>query len=93
LYDQLQRRSEMLANFLSRNAIDAAEIFSDDWELEQDEFCQLIKNHMHTHKNNSSCKHLDIADSCFTDGGILRRRITIIITPKSMQSRNHFKDS
>ena len=68
-----KKLNEMPANFLSRNAIDAVGIFSDNWKLkqEQDEFCQSIKKHMHTHKQTCSCKHLEIADSCFTDGGIL----------------------
>jgi hypothetical protein len=35
---------------------------------------------MHTHKNNCNCKHLEIADSRFTDDGIL-------VTPKSMTAK------
>jgi hypothetical protein len=44
-------------DFLSRNAIDAMGIFSDQWKLvqEQDEFCNSIKQHMHKHKTNCSC--------------------------------------
>jgi hypothetical protein len=36
------------------------QIFSDQW-----------KKHMHTQTNNFDCKHLEIADSCFTNGRIL----------------------
>jgi hypothetical protein len=44
--------SEMSTDFLSRNAINAVGISSDNWKLkqEQDEFCQSIRKHMHTHK-------------------------------------------
>jgi hypothetical protein len=41
-----KKGSEMPSDFLSRNAIDAMRIFSDDWKLkqEQDEFCRSNKN-------------------------------------------------
>ena len=49
---------------------------------------------MHTHNNNCNCKHLEIADSFFTDGGILWRHITrhgkqktVLLTPKSMRNK------
>ncbi len=82
----------MPADYLSRNAIDVIGIFSDQWKLaqeEQDEFCTL-----YTHTNNCSCKHLEIADSCFTDAGIfwirifrLDKRKTVIIVPKTLRQK------
>jgi hypothetical protein len=47
-----KKGSKMPADFLSRNAIDAVGIFSDDWKLkqEQDECCQSVIKHMHIHK-------------------------------------------
>ena len=64
----------MPADFLSINIIDANGNFSDNWKLEQDGFCKFIKKYMHTDKNNCSCKHLEIANSRFTDGGILWKK-------------------
>jgi hypothetical protein len=53
-----KKRSEMPADFWSRNAIDAVGIFSNKWKLdqEQDEFCQCLKKHMHTHKKIQQIK-------------------------------------
>jgi transcription termination factor Rho len=55
---------------------------------------QINQKHMHSHKQTCSCKLLKIADSCFTDGGILWKRITwhgkqktVIVTPKSIRSK------
>jgi hypothetical protein len=49
---------------------------------------------MHAYKSNCNYKHLEIADSCFTGGGILRRRMTrhgkhkaVSIAPKSVISK------
>jgi hypothetical protein len=72
-----KKGSEMLADFLCQNAIDAVGIFSHQWKLEQErnEFCSSIKQHMHRYKTMCSCKHLEIANSCFMDDGILWRKI------------------
>jgi hypothetical protein len=76
----IKKGSELPADFLSSFAIDAMGICLDNWKLKQkpDEFCHLIKKKLiYTHKHNFSCRHLEIADSCFTVGGILWKRITI----------------
>ncbi len=91
-----KKGSETPADSLSRNAIDTVGIFSDHWKLEkeQDEFCSFIKQHTHRHKAICSCKHLEIADSCFTDNGILWRGIqrhgkqkTVIIVPQTLRQK------
>jgi hypothetical protein len=55
---------------------------------------------MHKPKNDCSCKHLEITDSCFTDFGILLRRIIqhgkqikIIIVPKTLRQKIIISDS
>ena len=90
-----KKGSEMPADFLSRNVVDAVGIFEDNWkaEQEQDEYCQILKNHMQK-KKTCKCKQLEEAKTCFLDKGFLWRRITrhgkqktVLVTPKSMRDK------
>jgi hypothetical protein len=61
---------------------------------EQENFCSFIKQHMHKHKTNCSRKHIEIADSCFMDNGILWRRLlrhinknTVIVVPQILTQK------
>jgi hypothetical protein len=90
-----EKGSEMPADFLSRNAIDAVKIFDDNWKLaqEQDEYCQIIKQHMER-KKACQCSQLEISKSCFMGNGLLWRRLqrlgrqsTVLVTPKSMREK------
>jgi hypothetical protein len=88
----------MPADFLSRRAIDAVLIFPDDFKLkqEQDECCQSIIKHMHTHKQTCSCTHLEIANSCLlmeefcekeSQDMVNRKQL---LSPQKHEVQNHF---
>ena len=63
-----KKGSEMPADFLSRNAIDAVGSFDQNWiaAQEQDKYCEIVKQHMAMTKD-CKCKQLEIAKSCFMD--------------------------
>ena len=90
-----KKGSEMPADFLSRNAIDAVSPFDDNWKTaqEEDDYCELIKQHM-TQKSTCKCQKLEIAKTCFMDQGLLWRRTlrhgkqrTVLIVPKSLREK------
>ena len=90
-----KKGSEMPADFLSRNAVEAVGIFDDNWKLaqEQDEYCQIVKQHMEK-KKTCQCSQLEISKSCFLDNGLLWRRLqrhgkqsTVLVTPASLREK------
>ena len=90
-----KKGSEMPADFLSRNAIDAVGIFDQNWitAQEQDKYCEIVKQHM-AMKKDCKCKQLEVAKSCFMDSGLLWRRInrhsrqrTVLIAPESLREQ------
>ncbi len=91
-----KKGSEMPPYFLSRNAIEKLGFFF--WWKEirtrTGRILPVHQKHMHTHKNNCNCKHLEVAESCFAGSGILWKRIirhgkhkSVIIAPKSLRSK------
>ena len=90
-----KKGSEMPADFLSRNAVEAIGPFDDNWTAaqEEDEYCGLMKQHMNP-KSNCECQKLQIAKTCFMDQGLLWRRTlrngkqrTVLIVPKSLRAK------
>ena len=56
-----KKDSEMPADFLSRNAVEAVGIFDDNWKIaqEQDEYCEIVKTtHGSKEKLLVQCKQL-----------------------------------
>ena len=58
-----KKGSEIPADFLSCNAVEAIDIFDDNWKLaqEQDKYCKIVKQHIFK-KKSCKCNQLEVAN-------------------------------
>jgi hypothetical protein len=76
IVNKYQKGSEKLAVFLAEMYLTQREYFRlMKIRARALQILSITQKHIHTHKNNCNCKHLDIDASCFTDGGIFAEEL------------------